>query len=57
MSIQAQECGETGSYRDLQVGWGTTAKLKVTHTNIIGQYTQQPYSLETQLCQCCGYQL
>ena len=38
-------------YRDLQVGWGTQAELKITHAYIID------HSLEVQLCTSCGYQL
>ena len=45
------------SYRDLQVGWGTVAELRVTEANIIGHNTVHFYSLEIQLCASCGYQL
>ena len=44
-------------YRDLQVGWGAEAELKVTHASIVNHNTVQHYSQETQLCTCCGYQL
>ena len=44
-------------YRDLQVGWGTVAELKVTQANIIDHNTVHICSLENQLCTSYGYQL
>ena len=37
------------AYRDLQVGWGTKAELKLTHAYIIDHNTIQQCSIEIQL--------
>ena len=44
-------------YRDLQVGWGTEAELKVTPTACIHYWPRHPTVHCSLEIQCCGYQL